>query len=284
MKVSVVMTVHNGEEWIGGTLNALLDQRGVEFEVVVVDDGSSDSTCSILQKVRDARVMVIQCGRLGRARCLNLAIAGSAGEYIAINDVDDYSMPGRLEIQSSFLDNHPEYALVCSNSCVRAGSGPAHSEPREVREPGTFRDLGIRELYRSNIITHSTVMVRRASLMQAGGYDEALTMCIDYEFYLRLVQRRGRIAMLSGELLIRIHNQKSFFARKKITEYITTLLRIKREYLGRSVPVWYFGYDVLFILKLLAKKCGLQRWRPVSGLPSRRMESNHNWPGRRKAS
>ena len=126
--VSVVMCTYNGERFLRPAIESILNQTFRDFELVV-DDGSTDRTPRILAefKARDTRVIVLTNERnLGIAAATNRGLAAARGEYIALQDHDDISLPHRFQTQVDFLNSHSEIALVGSdatliddNDCVR---------------------------------------------------------------------------------------------------------------------------------------------------------------------
>src|SRR5208283_6090399 len=95
-KVSIVFTTYNDERYIGASVSAALAQDYSNFEVVVVDDGSTDSTEGVFKGISDTRLRYMKRDRMGRSAALNEAIAQAEGDFIAINDADDLSFPFRL--------------------------------------------------------------------------------------------------------------------------------------------------------------------------------------------
>src|SRR5579864_2507794 len=111
-RVSIVMCVHNEERYLEQTIESILTQSFADFELVVVDDGSTDGTRRILSAVRDARLRVLRHEWQGIPRSRNRADSLARGEYIVRHDGDDLSLPERLENQIRFLDEHPNIGIV----------------------------------------------------------------------------------------------------------------------------------------------------------------------------
>src|SRR5262245_3813558 len=108
--VSIVITAYNAERYIGACIQAALAQNYPNFEVLVVDDGSTDTTAKICSSVSDSRFHYMTWGRLGRPKALNAGVAAAKGDYIAINDADDLSLPHRLQYSMDFVQQHPYIA------------------------------------------------------------------------------------------------------------------------------------------------------------------------------
>ena len=112
-KVSVVMSVYNGERHLREAVDSILNQTFGDLEFIIVDDGSRDRTWEILQSYDDSRIVLLRNEQnIGLTKSLNRGLAATRGEYVARMDADDVSLPQRLERQVGFLDQHPEIGLV----------------------------------------------------------------------------------------------------------------------------------------------------------------------------
>src|SRR5512146_251636 len=109
--VSVIMAVYNGQEYLRESVESILAQTFADFELVIVDDGSTDRTPDLLRAYTDARIRVIRTSNQGQALARNCALTAARGRYIAVQDADDVALPGRLAAEVSFLDTHPKIAL-----------------------------------------------------------------------------------------------------------------------------------------------------------------------------
>ncbi|MBI2881404.1 MAG: methyltransferase domain-containing protein [Candidatus Tectomicrobia bacterium] len=181
-KVSVVMSVLNGEAYLAEAVGSILSQTFRDFEWVVLDDGSTDRTRDILAGFEDLRLRVIRQENRGLAASLNRAVAESCGEYVARMDADDFSYPNRFQNQVAFLDAHPEYALIgCYYHIVDAAGQLLGLQYRPVQN----EDLQ-RALLHANQFAHGAVMFRRRAFDRAGGYDPQFRYAQDYDLWLRM--------------------------------------------------------------------------------------------------
>ncbi len=197
-RVSVLMGVHNGMPWVRAATESILAQTEGDLELIVIDDGSTDATPEILERVSDPRLRVERQKRMGLTRSLNRALALATAPLVARLDADDLALPERLARQRAFLDAHPDVGLL--------GTG-AREVDAEGREVGLIRppadDAAIRRaLIRRNPFVHSSVMIRRAVLARVGGYDETLPVAQDYDLWLRL-GGITRLANLPEPLVVR---------------------------------------------------------------------------------
>lgn len=195
-RVSVLMSVHNGAGYVEAAIDSVLSQSFSDFEFIIVDDGSSDETPTILKHSTDPRVTVLRNERnLGLTRSLNRGLEVTQGEYVARQDADDRSLPHRLASQVDFLDSHPRIALVGT------GFVPIDDRGRELgtvtmpAEPDRIREM----LFYAHCFCHGSVMARRSELQAVGGYDERYAKAQDTALWLRLAER-SRLANLPAPL------------------------------------------------------------------------------------
>lgn len=198
-KVSVILAVYNGENYIKDAINSILNQTYSNFELIIIDDGSSDSTATIVKSFTDSRIRFIEQENTGLAATLNRAINLSNGKYIARQDHDDLSFPLRLEKQVDFLETNPEYAILGTNSIIWEKDTPTN---RGHRHPTDFATLNFKLLF-DCFFVHSSVMLRKEALDQIGLYttDPNRQPPEDFELWSRIV-RQYKAANLNETLLV----------------------------------------------------------------------------------
>jgi glycosyltransferase involved in cell wall biosynthesis len=205
--VSVVMPVYNGERFLAEAVESILGQTLTSFELIAIDDGSTDGSRRILERFRDPRVRVLENERnLGGARSANRAITEARSVYVARMDQDDVSLPHRLERQVEFLAHHPEIAVVGTWAEIVDEEGRVLGHRRFATRSGDVR----RALLRFCALVHSSVMFRRAPVVAAGGYGTGALgrSCRDYELWLRLSET-VRIANIPEVLVkYRVHPEQ----------------------------------------------------------------------------
>ena len=205
-KVSVVMSVHNGERYLSEAIKSILWQTFRDFEFIIVDDGSSDSTAEILSEFsrQDSRIQAISLKtNMGLPHGLNLGIKQATGDIIARMDCDDISAPERFERQLTAMKDTGADVLgtfayrLRANGTARAGKElPASEEEISNRLPF------------GNCIVHPSVMMRKKVLEEVGGYDEEYLNSQDYDLWLRL-KSVARIQNLKEPLVgYRKHNER----------------------------------------------------------------------------
>ena len=197
-RVSVVMAVRNGVPYLEQAVDSILAQTLTDFEFVIIDDGSTDSTPEILERYQaaDHRVRVYHQENMGLTPSLNRGWARARGAYLARMDSDDIAFPQRLEQQVGFLDRHPEVAVVGSSVMRIDELG------REIKWSAcpTSHAKIVHALAEYNCFTHPTVMLRKDALAVVGGYREAYRQAQDYDLWLRLAERH-QLANLADPLL-----------------------------------------------------------------------------------
>jgi glycosyltransferase involved in cell wall biosynthesis len=181
--VSVVIATHDMGRFLGTAVDSVLGQDYASLEVIVVDDGSTDDTPRVLEAYAgDPRVKVIRQERLGQTATKNRGLREARGTYIGFCDADDAWLPDKLSRQVPAFDAAGRIAVVYGDIiCV-------DENEQVVPIPSMRRHSGriTRELLIDNFVAWPTVLVRRDVLLEMGGFDESLTMAIDYDLWLRI--------------------------------------------------------------------------------------------------
>lgn len=178
--VSVVMPVFNGADYLAGAIDSVLCQTYQGFELIVVDDGSTDATQDIVSRYGD-RVRLEAQRNQGHAAARNLGVKVAQGEWIAMIDADDLWDASKLERQLRHIaDADVIYSAACNFQDSQRVEGVTFRN-RVCPFGDVFEDLLI-----DNFITHSSVLIRRESFLAAGGYDETLRTTCDWDLWLRL--------------------------------------------------------------------------------------------------
>jgi len=213
--VNVIVRAFNCERTIGPALESILVQTYPDFEVIVVDDFSTDGTRRVLQAYtqQDARIKVIRNEtNQGAFRSINIGLQQGRANYVAIQDGDDLSLPHRFETQVSFLEANPNIALIGGGSYIIDEEGVEiginklalrRLEPEEVRQ----------RLERGNIFSHSSLMFRRECIEAIGFYDEFFVFSHDYEMLIRMADRFEII--YSDDIVVKWRYLKSSISNTK---------------------------------------------------------------------
>src|SRR5688572_22031959 len=165
-RVTVLMTVFNDERHVGKAIESVLRQSYTDFELIIVNDGSTDGTEAILARyaASDPRIRVLRQPNAGTTAAANLGLARAQGQYVARLDSDDLSYPHRLQTEVDFLDRNPDVALVGGGSDIIDDEGQVIGT-RNVQTDDPARTLLHRCIYQQ-----SDVMFRRDVVLRLGGY------------------------------------------------------------------------------------------------------------------
>lgn len=197
-RVSVIVPVYNGWRYLGAAIDSILGQTFPDFELLVVDDGSTDGSREIARAYTDPRIRLISNEtNLGESRTRNRGIQLARGAYIAMLDSDDIAYPQRLARQVAFLERNPDHALI--GSWKR--SMDAQGQP--LRTPGQ-RFVRAEEIRAWALflcpISHSSVMAR-AGVLRAHPYCERFRLCADFELFVRLLASGHKLANVPEVLI-----------------------------------------------------------------------------------
>ena len=187
--VSVIIPTFNRCAFLIEAIERITHQTYANWELLVVDDGSTDETPNIIERYvhMDRRVRYIRQDNRGVAAARNAGLAHATGELIGFCDSDDLWLPRKLERQVAYLRQHPDVGLVYSDvMSMRGGQVDVPSYFAE-RLPRAGRVL--HALLEQNFIPTSSVLIRKRCLDEIGGFDESLTTSEDYELWLRFCQR-----------------------------------------------------------------------------------------------
>jgi len=207
-KVSVVMPVYNGERFLEEAISSVLNQTLSDFEFVIVDDGSTDSTPAILEQFRqlDPRIQVHRQDNQGQAPAQNLGLSLATNCYVAMMDADDRMLPNRLERQLRFFTDNPGCSLICSYSYLIDAKGKRIGKSQNEVDVAA----GIRELDPSRFleIVHPSVMMKKEDILKLGGYNGNLTTLEDRDLWGRVVTN-GMLIKCQPEFLFeyRLHGK-----------------------------------------------------------------------------
>lgn len=207
-RLSVVLPVRNGAQYVRLAIDSILRQTFGDFELIIIDDGSTDGTPSILREAAasDRRVRIVEAPHRGISAAMNFAIAEARGEYIARADHDDISRPTRFERQISYLDANPDIALVGTWADVIDARGSPTDQRRQfpTRPQSLFKELRRGQ----NRIIHSSVMMRRDCVVGVGGYRQAANTAEDLDLWLRLAERHPLANMPEYLMSSRTHGRQ----------------------------------------------------------------------------
>ena len=189
-EVSIITPVYNGERYLGEAIKSVLAQTWQDWELIVIDDGSTDETPNILRSFGDPRIVCIRQENQGAARARNTGLDAARGEYIAFLDADDLYLPSALADLAHFLRRNPQYDVVFSDGHVCDETGRTQSRLSEVR-PGVYTgDILEPLVLTSSVITVPVcTMTRRTSIERyEARFDDKLVLGEDRDFWIQLAR------------------------------------------------------------------------------------------------
>jgi glycosyltransferase involved in cell wall biosynthesis len=209
-EVSVLLPVYNAMPYLPMAIESVLAQSLTAFELLIVDDGSTDGTCAYLESLRDSRIRIVRRTHEGLGATLNAGLALCNTEYIARMDGDDMIHPRRLEVQLEYLIQNPRVGMVGSQVefLVKAPTGLV------ARVPTEHSEIVERLLAKKNGICHAALMMRSSVVRRIGGYRIGGTG-EDLDFCLRMCEA-GQAANLAGVYYYyRLLPSSASFGRKR---------------------------------------------------------------------
>lgn len=229
--VSIVMPAYNAEKFIREAIDSILNQSFCDFELIILNDGSTDRTQSIIESYVDARIKLINKENSGVASTLNMGLKESIGEFIWRHDADDVSLPEKLERQLSFLESNPDFSLCATQVAFMTERGKVAWSKRQpkskwLQEKG-FREVLFEDFSPYSPITHGTVLFRKSILSSVPHYREAFITSEDIDMWLRMMEF-GKLAVINECLSLHrlstasataIHGWKNEFYREKAKEF-----------------------------------------------------------------
>ncbi|MEQ8464903.1 glycosyltransferase family 2 protein [Coleofasciculus sp. E1-EBD-02] len=199
-QISVIMSVYNGSRYLNESIASILSQTFTDWEFIIINDGSTDNSESIVQgwQKQDERIKLISRSNKGLTISLNQGLSYAQGQYIARMDADDIALPDRFAKQVAFLDENPDYVAVgCRMLVIDPEGMPIFTCSRLT----THEEIDAAYMAgQAGIIGHPAVMMRRRVLQSIGGYREQFTYAQDRDLFLRLAEV-GKLANLPDTLL-----------------------------------------------------------------------------------
>ncbi len=273
--VSVVIPFRNAEATLNECLDSLQTQTFTDFEALLIDDGSEDSSAELVsvRSQRDSRLRLLSPGRIGLIPALNLGIAESRADLIARMDADDIMSPERLEMQTDFLLGRPDIAVAgCQvelfpDDTVRDG----YREYIRWQNRCVEHEDIAGNMYVESVLAHPSVMMRRSAVNAVSGYRDG-QFPEDYELWLRLHHAGFRMAKVPKVLLLwRERPDRTSRVDERYSK--AAFDRLRARYLaidprlcsGRPIVVWGGGRSTRLRVKhLLAHGIKAEAWVDVA--------------------
>lgn len=243
--VSVVIPAYNREDVLTASVDSVLRQTWTDFEVLIVDDGSTDATREIAESMTDPRIRVVATsGNTGASGARNVGVAHAVGDWVAFQDSDDEWLPRKLEKQMAPLlaDGSDAIAGYCGMVVTGRHFQSEGERPQTLYIPnqrhkavsGDIRNT----LLTASLVSTQTLIVRRDLLAEVGGFDEALPALVDWDLTLRLAQH-GSFSFIDEPLVLQ------FFSQNSLTQNLDKRLTARRAIIGKHRALFEAAPDAL---------------------------------------
>lgn len=244
--VSVIIPTYNRWPMVREAVESVLGQSLKGSELIVVDDGSGDGTVEGLRRYGSALRLLCQ-SRRGVAAARNLGVRSCSGRYLAFLDSDDLWRPAKLEVQLSFMESRPE-AQICQTEEVWMRRGSRVNPKKRHRKPSG-------DIFRPSLelclVSPSAVMMTRELFDRAGGFDESLPVCEDYDLWLR-VALAAPVHLISEPLVVKRGGREDQLSRS-----VWGMDRFRILALHKLLRAGLSGERRRWVLEVLAKKVAI---------------------------
>ncbi len=197
VKISIVMSVYNGERYLREAMDSILNQTFTDFEFIIIDDGSIDKSAVIIQSYADERIRFFKQKNAGLAEALNKGIALARGKYVARMDADDIALSDRLMIQFNYMNNHPDVDILGGQAYIIDEYGKHCGEKRKPTDALVIA----KAIEYACPVNHPTYMVKANVYRELKGYRAVFLAGQDYDFLLR-AHDAGKVIRNAEEYLL----------------------------------------------------------------------------------
>lgn len=219
-KISVIIPAYNQAHYVAQAIQSVLVQTCPDFELIIVDDGSTDATPLIIAGIQDPRMRVIRQSNTGLSAARNAGLDQSSAPFVTFLDADDYFLPHKLELLLNFMESHPELGLGAGKPRYVDNADNVIPSSKTTPVP-----LKLPECLFENPICVSAILLRRTWLKQVGFFDETLRACEDWDLWLRLLAVRCPMAWIEHEVVAyRIHPGQMTSQAERMRSAIFTVL------------------------------------------------------------
>jgi len=243
-KVSVIIAAYNCQDSIGLALNSIISQDYQDWECIICDDGSTDDTWERIIKItlNNEKFTVLKNKfNLGIAVTLNRCINIAKGEYIAIQDADDFSEKERLTELVDFLDNNSDVSVVGSYAYLFDKNGRRWGELKPPLNPR------IEDWLRGFFIIHASSLMRRKDIIEAGRYDANYKRVQDYDLWLNLIYKGYKIVTMPG-ILYNVRWDVGDYSRRKLKYRMIEAKIIYKGLKKLNAHAWNYIYIIKTML------------------------------------
>ncbi|AFY58142.1 glycosyl transferase [Rivularia sp. PCC 7116] len=248
--ISVVVPAYNSQSTILETIDSVLGQTFSDFELIVINDGSTDNTLEILTSVKDTRLKVYSYPNGGLPAARNRGIARASGEFISFIDADDLWTPDKLELQIQALQKNPSAGVAYSWTICMGNNGESfHPGVSESYQGNVYANL----LVGNFIASGSNVLLRKETIESAGYFDESLKSSEDWDYWLRLAPKWDFVVVPKPQIIYRL-SSGAMSSNLDVMEKYQTLV-LKRAFELAPAQLHHlknrgFAYIYLFMTRL----------------------------------
>lgn len=224
---SVVTSAYNAEEYLERAIDSVVGQSYKDFEYVIVDNGSTDNTRSIIQRYSEMYPGIVKGKFVDKNRGIsggrNFGIEHTTGKFICFLDADDYWSLNKLQVVKEHIDNHPDYNMFCHSETHIHNGEEKVVQYRQPSNACLYKDL----LVNGNCLSTSAMIIERRLLVKNNGFDETLVSGEeDYDLWLRLANDGGKVLMINQPLGYWIIRDDSVSAKHIVhTEAVVKVVR-----------------------------------------------------------
>jgi glycosyltransferase involved in cell wall biosynthesis len=276
--VSIIMPVYNGEKYLYEAVQSVLNQSWEDWELVVVDDGSTDRTAEIIKYFRDKRIKYFHQDNRGQASALNQGLSLSSGDYITTLDADDWLPQDSIRARAELLGQNPDINVVYGDGNYLADNGSVIKQFSKQMPNGAERDV-----YKILIVspfygTGASVLVRRKVLDEFDiRYDEEMVWCQDWDFYIRLAEVTDFAYVDTITINYRIH-QEGMTVVMPGDRRLNSLIRLRQRVINSQRFIQLdesakYGFYYDFLIKNLDGKIKNQA-AVINSLPFRGLSAS----------
>lgn len=231
-KVSIVLSAYNGDPWIDECIQSILGQTFEDFELIIIDDGSTDGTWGRINAYKDDRIRTFKQENCGIAAAANRGVGYARAPYVARIDQDDVMMPTRLEREFAYLETNPHVALVCTYAQLiydRIISNDLY------RAPLSSKTLHLRLVFECPVVQPS-VMFRTDVFRKLGGYDEDKRIygADDFDLWTRMAKDHKLKCLAEPLTRYRVRPASFSHSNKSIDHNVLISERSLHRYLART--------------------------------------------------
>lgn len=212
--VSIILSVYNDEKYIDKCLESIINQSFKSFELIVINDGSTDGSLNKIQSFEDERIRLFSQKNSGLPKSLNKAINLSRGKYIARIDADDICFKNRIESQFYYMERNPNVDILGSNAMIIDEAGKILHQKKVLSHS---EDIHLSAHLFCPLI-HPTYFVKKSTYKELNGYDENFQYAQDYDFILRAILQKKHIENLSSNTIFYRISSNNLNSKKAVTQ------------------------------------------------------------------